>query len=374
MYAFTNHTQLIHDLTRNLNASGVAADALNIVTFKMLRYDDVRKPTWVSFLSMFMRIPGLRGFFLSRYRPRVLTILSRKYDIIDIHYFSSHYDEMVLILKDQGKRIKITIWGSDFYRADPERIEELREIFGKVDLIQLETEQVAGDFTEVFPEFKEKIGIANFGNVQLGIIDSFMEHEGKNGIRRQLGIPTDRIVLTCGTNGSEGHQHLEMIRHIDGLPAEIKEKLFLIFPMNYGGDREYISRIESELLALGLPHMLLKGFFPKEKFSKYVVSGDIVLTIQKSDSLSSAILEYLYANEILISGEWLPYQFLRNRGIDYLTVSMDTITETIAYAVENREAIQRKFKQNHNAISEFSSWSKAIPRWVELYRKLERVS
>jgi hypothetical protein len=105
-----------------------------------------------------------------------------------------------------------------------------------------------------------------------------------------------------------------------------------------------------------------------------VVSGDIVISIQKSDSLSSTILEYLYANGILLAGEWLPYQVLRNRGIEYMTVSMETISETLAYAVENIESMKKQFENNSNSVSEFSSWNKAIPRWVDIYRKLERVS
>ena len=373
LYAFTNHNQLIHDLRINLNANGVAADSLNIVTFRMERSSG-RRPVLVFCIALLMRIPKVRGLFIGRYRHGVLLNLAGRYDIIDIHFFSSYYDKLIVQLREQGKRIKITIWGSDFYRADSKRIEEMREIFKLVNSIQLETEQVAEDLLDVFSEFKGKIAIANFGNVQLGIIDALLENNGKSTLRKKLGIPRDSIVISCGTNGSEGHQHSEIIRHIDRLPAKIKEKLFLLFPMNYGGDREYISLIESKLKSLGLPYMLLEGFLPKEEFSKYVVLGDIVLSIQKSDSLSSAILEYLYANAILISGEWLPYQVLRNRGIEYMTVSMETITETIAYAVENIELIHKQFENNRNSVSEFSSWNKAIPRWVDIYRKLERIS
>jgi glycosyltransferase involved in cell wall biosynthesis len=373
LYAFTNHNQLINDLRINLNASGVLADSLNIVTFRMKRATG-RRPILVIFLSAFLQIPKLRGLFFAKYRTRVLLRVSNKYDIIDIHYLSSHYDNLVLKLKERGKKVKITIWGSDFYRADSKRISELRDIFRVVDTIQFETEQVAGDFLEVFSEFEGKIAIANFGIDQLGIIDHLLENEGKITNRNKFGIPRDSVVVTCGTNGSEAHQHLEIIRHIDRLPPKIKEKLFLLFPMNYGGKQEYISEVESKLKSMGLPYLLLTAFLPKEEFSRYVVSGDIVISIQKSDSLSSTILEYLYANGILLAGEWLPYQVLSNRGIGFITVSMETIGETIAYAVENIESLKKQFENNSNSVSEFSSWNKAIPRWVDIYRKLELVS
>lgn len=373
LFAFSNHSQLVNDLRTHLNAHGVAADSLNFVTFGM-KCSSGRRPLSVFLLSGLLKIPKVRGLFYAKYRSRVLLRLARIYDIVDIHYLSSYYDKLVFELKEKGKRIKVTIWGSDFYRADSTRIEEMRKTFRVVDAIQVETEQVAEDFLQVFPECEGKIAIANFGIVQLGIIDALLEHDGKSILRRKLGIPQESIVLTCGTNGSEGHQHLEIIRHLAGLPGKIKNTLFLIFPMNYGGSREYISKVESELASLGLPYLLLKAFFPKEEFSKYVVAGDIVLSIQKSDSLSSAILEYIYANGILISGEWLPYQVLRNRGIEYMTVNMATLTETIAYAVEHLGTIQKQFENNRKSVSEFSSWHKAISRWVDIYRKLEMIA
>ena len=373
LYAFTNHNQLINDLRVNLNARGVAADSLNIVTFGM-RSASGRRPLLVLFLSGLLKIPKVRGLFYARCRTRVLFSLSDKYDIVDIHYISPDYDKLVLKLKEVGKKIKITIWGSDFYRADSKRIGELREILRAAGTIQFETEQVAEDFLKVFSEFEGKVAIANFGNVQLGIIDRLLENDGKTETRKKLGIPRDSIVITCGTNGSEAHQHLEIIRHIKNLSPEVKEKLFLLFPMNYGGRTEYISQVESGLESMGIPYLLLTTFLPKEEFSKYVASGDIVISIQKSDSLSSTILEYLYANGILLAGEWLPYQVLRNRGIEYITVSMESIAENIAYAVENIESLKKQFENNSKSVSEFSSWNKAIPRWVDIYRRLERVS
>lgn len=370
LYEFSNHDQIIDDLVRNLNAKELEADSLNIVTFNMKRYNGKVKPLWISLLSIISQLPKVRGIFFAWFRYSILLKLSSKYDIIDVHFFSPYFDKLILKLKEQGKKIKITIWGSDFYRASSERKEEQRKIYRIIDQIQFETKQVADDFINVFPECEGKTAIANFGIIQLEIIDKLLENDVFNAYKRKIGIPEGSVVITCGTSGNEAHQHRKIISHIEKIPQEIKDQLFLIIPMNYGGNNNYIKQIESKVRSLGIPYLLLTSFFSKEKFCEYVIASDIVITIQTSDSLSTAIQEHLYANGILISGEWLPYQILKDYGIEYKSVSMETLTDTIVDTVNNLKSINKRNANNRTIISEFSSWNNVINDWVKIYKLL----
>ena len=122
-------------------------------------------------LSVIMVIPKLRGLLIKFFRYKFLLNLSVGYSIIDIHFFSPVYDRLIEEFKKRGKKVKITIWGSDFYRVDTTRLEQQRRIYQIVDIIQVETQQILKDFKAVYPEYEEKLRIAHFGISQFNIID-----------------------------------------------------------------------------------------------------------------------------------------------------------------------------------------------------------
>jgi IS1 family transposase len=128
-FQYSNHNQTIDELCKNLNEWKVEASSFNVATWRFRKKNHIGKVSWVSFLSLLAVIPGLRGFLTTLFRYKALCRLSDNYSIIDIHFFSSIYDKLIEELKRRGKKIKITIWGSDFYRASKVRREEQRKLY-----------------------------------------------------------------------------------------------------------------------------------------------------------------------------------------------------------------------------------------------------
>ncbi len=371
LFEHANHYHTIDDLGKNLDQQGLNVSSFNVVHWRFKNYKKKKVGIWEGLTDLFMRIPGMKGLFNYLFRYFFVLNLSRNYDIIDIHFFSPIYDKIIEVLKKRNKSVKITVWGSDFYRVTPERHEKQRKYYKLADSIQLETKQIAKDFLKVYPECQDKVALAHFGIIQLEIIDELLEVRSRETIREEMNIPKDRIVLTCGTNGSIVHRHALILKNVDELEVQIKEKLFLIIPMTYGGDEVYINKIRQLATDTGIPYILLSSFLTLKELCKYRIVSDITLTIQETDALASAIQEHIYTDEIFIAGDWLPYEALRNLGIFYLTTSSSSVGSAIFDAVNNFVSLKNRCIGNREKIARFSSWENVINNWLDIYRNLK---
>ncbi|HEY5125429.1 MAG TPA: hypothetical protein VIK14_16985, partial [Ignavibacteria bacterium] len=371
LYQFDNHDQTVDALCNNLNMYGIEPDSFNILTWRSKGQNRIRKPLLVSLLAPLMIIPKVKGLLIKLFIKRIVLTLSEKCNIVDIHFFSPIYDELIYELKRRGKNVKITIWGSDFYRTDNIRREQQRIIYHEVDIIQMATRQICNDFLVVYPEYENKVRITNFGILQFDIIDELLQKGDSEAYKKEMGLPVDKIILVCGFNGSAGHQHLLIFESIEKLPPELKGQLFLLVPMTYGGNKPYIETIKQKADSLGLPYKLLPSLVPVHDVCKLRIVSDIAITIQKTDALSAAVMEHIYAGSILIAGDWLPYQILSENGVFYLTTPLESLTETVSRTVENHSLLKNKCMDNNVKMAEIFSWNSVIKDWLAIYNELD---
>lgn len=370
LYPFHNHNQLVDSLCNNLAKIEIEADSFDVVTWRYQRKSSNRKSLLLRILSPFMVIPKVRGLLITLFGKGIILKISENYDIIDIHYYNVMFDDIISELKKRKKIIKITIWGSDFYRASNARREVQRKFYRNVDIIQLASQQMLDDFLMVYPELTNKTGIAHFGIMQFDIIDKIIENRNAETCKIDIGIPPDKIILACGTNGHDAQQHHLILRSIDQLPDSIKEKLFLLLPMTYGGDKKYFVEVKEKLVSLGVPYKLFISPLSVVEICKLRVISDIAITIQKTDAFSAAVQEHIYAGGILISGEWLPYKKLKENGIFYIETALATLTETIGESIMNINKLKLHCDSNRVKMGLLSSWDAAITSWKEIYNKI----
>ena len=103
-------------------------------------------------------------------------------------------------------------------------MERIIKIADKVTFIN---ESTLKDFDEFFDgKYKDKLTIARFGSAILEKIKELNERVDKKNIKKELGIPTYRIVVTCGYNATTDQQHEKIISEFS--------KLLVVFPMTYG--------------------------------------------------------------------------------------------------------------------------------------------
>jgi hypothetical protein len=370
LYQFNNHNQTVDLLCTHLYSKGVLCDSFNITSFRFFSKSKSDYPLLIKILNPLMFIPKVRGLLISLFRNKLILKLSKNYTIIDVNFFSDIYDDLIPVFKEKNKIVKITIWGSDFYRVDAHRIEVQRKLYKNVDCIQVASQRMLEDFSTKYPEQKLKITKAHFGNNMFDSIENQLLKNDLLKCKKGFGLPTDKTIIVCATNGSEGQQHELLLESINKLSDEIKNELFIILPMTYGGGSEYQNKINCLIKQINIPYKLLSSHLSVRDLSKLRIITDIIITIQKSDAFSAAIQEHIFAGSFLIAGDWLPYDIFEERGIFYTKTSLNNLTISISEAHNKMESFKISCRKNKELIENLSSWNNSVNDWIEIYKEL----
>lgn len=337
------------------------------------RYDDLELsiltaskmyPGWV-------RAKGLKHIYHYASMAELKDILENlpQFDVVQMLWIESDAAFFHKLFRERAKRLLLYIGGSDFYRAsDSERVSK-RELIMCADGITTETEDTLREFQAYYgEELAEKMSILPYGDEVLEYIRSG-SLEDRDNLKKRLGIPLDKVVVTCGHNASAAHRHMDMIDALEKLPVSIREQIVCVFPMTYpSAQEEYISSIQHKLSESALTYIVLTQFMNFEEMGHYALGSDIMIHVQTTDELSGTMLEELYAGSVVIAGRWLPYQCLRDIGVFFEEVGeVSGLTEKLTEIVPALDQYREKCIPNKAAIWNRCSWDAAAPQWRAIW-------
>jgi len=168
-------------------------------------------------------------------------------------------------------------------------------------------------------------------------------------------------LVVCGTNASPNQQLLEVIDVLDRW--EDCRSYRFIFPLAYG-DINYREAVKSRLLCSRLNYQVNEKFMVGSELALFRLNADVLIQVQKNDFLSGAMLEHAYAGSKIITGSWLPYAQIRDRGISWFEVgSLQELPFSLALAVKNEVDVSR----NKDIVAEIARWSEVILEWKAIY-------
>lgn len=305
------------------------------------------------------------GFCVKRlFLDHLLGRVVNAYDLFDLTYFNDDYYHFLDLQIEKGRKYKITFWGSDFYRASDQDKKKKKKYLDNALSIQVETPVFRNDLINMYHGLDNKINICNYGIDLFDTIDSLRNS-------KLNFLPKDsegRIIVTCGYNGSRGQQHIKMLEILSKYSDDIKSRLFLVFPMTYGlPDNRYLFEVINLLDKINIPHVIYTKRLSDYDLAKLRLQTNIVLNIQISDSLSTSLLEHLYAGNILLAGDWLPYSTLNDNNIDFFAVSMEMLSDKLKVIIKDYNMISEKISSNITNIKAFSSWTSIAPKLHKLY-------
>lgn len=364
-----NQTALIKSLIENVRVKDIQIDAWNASTWKFV--DEISGNDFNNISSsirqLVFRIPKI-GVLIRRILGYfIMKKIILNYTAIDIHFFTPTYFKLLDYLIKIEKPYKITIWGSDYFRVSPQRKKRQKKYYQNANIIHICTKQMKERFLLDFPFASDKICLARFGISQFDFIDQYRD---RDICLLPIKNSENKIVITCGYNGSRAQQHEIIINAINQLQKELKNRLILIFPLTYGATKKYINTLKNLLFRTEITHYIFSKHLSNEENAQLRVMTDIVVNIQETDALSASLQEHLYAGNLLIAGSWLPYQIFNESGIFYLTTSLKELVEILSYCIDNLDHLQEKLKENHNKINNLSSWKTVSPVWINIYQKL----
>lgn len=368
LYQFKNHDQLLNALYENLNKKNVEADIFNISTW-YFKSKENKLPLHLMVLRKLLFHYKLKLLILKIF-PFILTSLLKKYTIVDIHFFGSIYFKIIDILLQLSKKVKITIWGSDFYRI-PVKIKEKQGFYySKIDSIHVGTEQMKSDFLTFYNDYSDKISLARFGILQFDVMNQISSAETLIKSKQNLNLPIDKLIVTLGYNGSKGQQHLLMLEALTNLSLSLKKNIFVLLPMTYGASKNYIIEIESKLKTLDVAYTILSKTLTVDDIGRLRLCSNITVNTQISDAFSASIQEHIYAQNIVVVGDWLPYNKLLENQIFYLKTDLNHLSDAINDVITNYNEYKGKSIENKEKIERLSSWDNVIIDWINIYKSL----
>ena len=189
--------------------------------------------------------------------------------------------------------------------------------------------------------------------------------------KNKLGWKTDKLAIAIGYNASPKQQHISILDQFsDETMKEFVDKIQLIFPITYGGNKEYKQQLLSKIKQLPFAYYIYDAFLNDEQIAYLRKASDIMLQLQSTDQCSGSMLEHLYTNNVVITGNWLPYDSLKDNKLWFIEVStIEELKGVIIDVIENYKDYSMKTLYNTNVVMNLFSWDKNIEDWYELYMK-----
>ncbi len=143
--------------------------------------------------------------------------------------------------------------------------------------------------------------------------------------------------------------------------------------MTYGNNNilKYSESIIEVFQGSGIEHKILSTYLTDNEVAHLRNASDIMIQLQPTDQLSGAMQEHMFAENVVITGSWLPYQVLEDEGVYFRKVdTIPQINNDLLYCLKHLEEEQQKAKGNKEIIYSLSSWPVNIEKWNNLYVKL----
>ena len=100
-------------------------------------------------------------------------------------------------------------------------------------------------------------------------------------------------------------------------------------------------------------------------------ASDIMINVQDTDQLSCSMLEHMYARNIIITGSWLLYDILYQKGAYLIKVdSLQEVGEKLLDSIKNFSLHQRLLSPNAKIADEIDRWDRNIKEWSKFFMGL----
>lgn len=370
-----NQMFLMKSVCKHLNDVGVYMDMLNITTkeFNSPQRGKFQFGVVDKFYKFLMRIPKVR-VLVKKYFPynRFLCLwIARNYDILDIQsVFVYDFLTIANICHKKGMRIKTHIWGSDLFRETIDQRIWHDEIYKHSDKIQVSTENAVSYFKKIYSQYADKLIRIPYGLDQFDLLDKMLEDSSSIDVSFFDKQTDGKMIVTCGYNGRKEQQHMLILEAIEKLPIELKQKIFLFFPMTYLLEEEYYHQINEKLKTLQIPYQIQRERLSLNQNLSMRIKTDIVVNIQTTDGLAASLQEHLYCGNVLLAGDWLPYDIYLDNGIYYCKTSIENLSYNLQSVIENYPVYQQRCWNNRKALYNLTSWTAVAPQWKTMYEKM----
>lgn len=317
----------------------------------------------------------LKGIFLRVYRKlkrkRILRKYIKKTDVIDIQWCGHYYAEYIDYIFKLNEKIIATPFGSDVLRASDAERKIQKQIFDKSKLIVL-GKNWQNVFLNYFPNTASKLRFAQFGSARFDRILELYSESFKLALRAKYNIPDDKICVTVGYSASPVQQHLVFLDSIAKYKTKIASKVVLLFPLTYGISKnsDYYQTLITKIKNSGFNYILFENRLSDDELCETRILSDIMVNLQTTDSQASSIKEAFAARNVVIVGDWLPYEFYLNNDVNVFQSDLASFAENFVKILKEYPSLRERSTENYSKITEFASWKEIMPAFIRNYEEI----
>ena len=351
------------ELKNELFNKDLDVNLLDFESLVLLEKNNFEDNKYSELFKKFKFIPKLSMLFRMWYIKEI--IQKNNFDVINIHV--SRWFYLLILPWLTQKKVIVTFYGSDFYRTSNfiKNIQTL--LYKNADAITFTNPLTKESFLNYYKNFENKSYVCRFGLKTLNFIDKNRNIDKKD-LRQSLKYSLEKIIVTCGYNSTKEQQHDKLIENILKLPNELLIKVQFIFPMTYA-DNTNKEKIRNILKQTNLDYIILEDFLYGDDNANIKLASDIMINILETDSFSGSMQEFLYANNIIITGSWLPYEVFDKAGIQYIKINdINELSFKLERIIDSEIKTFDTLK-NKNIIAELSLWNNTIESWLNVYTK-----
>lgn len=315
-------------------------------------------PKWI------MNIPKVRAFIMMQHQKE--TILKYiPFDVIINMFVSSEMLSQVVSYREKGTRTYAYFCGSDIIRASKLDCLRLKLDLKKIDGVICASSGVQDAYLQKIgklintPYVTIRLGMSSFD-----FINSKLSGGHKDDYKTELNIDPKKTTICIGYNASVAQNHLPVLEQFRYLPKAILNKVTILLQMTYGGDKEYITNVESVVSELGCDYKLFREYMNISQITQLRLATDIFINAQATDGLSGSVLEALYAGATLLNASWLQYKEYAEWGISYKSFS--EYEEIPKLLIKVLTDISETKDKNRDILKNQMSWEQCRDAWERL--------
>lgn len=318
--------------------------------------------------QIIQKIRGVRRYYNYYSYKRIIKKLP-EFDCIHLQYVSVGGAYIVRQLqKRMGCKTVITIWGSDLYRLRSSDEMMMQNLCLAADVVSFTNAETLLFFQNKFGWERNNLEVCRFGLAPL-------EHLRENTLsceecKNRLKWNPEKLAITIGYNMDIAQQHLAILGQLELLKfIGMSDKVQLILPITYGGKASYKDQLMKHLGKLQFEYFIYDTFLSDECIGQIRIATDIMIQLQVTDQFSGSMQEHLYAQNVVITGSWLPYSTLKDMGAWYIEVdAIEDLQTVLPDTITNYLMYKTKTCQNKEVINSLSSWSENIGSWINMYK------
>ncbi len=289
-------------------------------------------------------------------------------DVCHIHSVYKTSVAMVLRNKKKFKKLILSYWGGDIEDKNPEVLSLREKAFPIADAITVTVEQTLNDFRVIHGnKYDNKLHVCRFATDGLNCIKSLSETVTKEDCRKAYNVPDGKILVTCGYSAAREQRQEKVLEQIKKLPKELKDKIYVVLPMQYCIDDvahfENVKKLQKEA---DFDCEIITEYVPFETSVKLAMATDIYLHMRDTDAFSNALKEHIFADSEVIMGNWLKYIELEKMNADFVSVaSFEEMRKELenklsSYSIKNDINLFMPIYEMYSTDSIIKQWSKVV--------------